>query len=141
MADYGKPIDYTSILLVESDTPLLRNIAFLLNVIGFQVTTASDAGQALDSLRQQTPDLIIAATDLPGISGYDLLHQVRADERWQHIPFIFISGRYGLRDLMHGLDLGANDYVPKPFDIYDLLDAIKRTLLPQSYDGLFQAAG
>ncbi len=125
------------VLLVDDYAPLLRNMAFLLELAGFEVTTARDGQEALDGLRQRTPDLIISDIDMPRLNGYDLLRQVRAQPEWMGVPFIFISARYTWEDLMLGLELGADDYVPKPFDIYDLLDAIGRTLArptPHAYE-------
>ncbi|NWG18602.1 MAG: response regulator [Chloroflexi bacterium] len=128
MAHGRKSIDTTTILLVEDNAPLLRNMAFILQLIGFKVLSAANGAQALDVLRRCVPDLIISDLDMPVLNGYELLRQVRSDQSWGRIPFIVISDKYDLPDLMRGLELGASDYVPKPFDIYDLLDAIKETL-------------
>jgi len=116
------------ILLVDDSTPLLRNAAFLLEVAGYKVLTAGNGVEGMEVLRRRTPDLIISDIDMPAMDGYQFLQKVRAHRRWRALPFIFISDRYELDDLMYGLDLGADDYVPKPFDIYDLLDAIRRTM-------------
>ncbi|MBC6938193.1 MAG: response regulator [Chloroflexi bacterium] len=140
MAGGGKPIDSTTILLVEDNAPLLRNVAFILQMIGFKVLLAADGTQALEMLRCCTPDLIISDLDMPGLNGYGLLRRVRADQRWGRIPFIMISDRYDLPDLMRALELGASDYVPKPFDIYDLLDAIKETLQPRPFNAGYPLA-
>ena len=123
--------DYHSlgtILLVDDHLPLLRNMAFLLEVAGFDVISATDGREALDILETQTPDLVISDVKMPRLDGYGLLKAIRNDVRWHHLPFIFASAQYQLSDLVYGLDLGANDYVPKPFDIYDVLDAIQRTV-------------
>ena len=116
------------ILLVEDSIPLLRNAAFLLEVAGYKVHTAANGVEGMDILRRQRPDIIISDIEMPQMDGYQFLQKVRADRRFRSIPFIFISGKYELDDLMYGLDLGADDYLPKPFDIYDLLDVIRRTL-------------
>jgi DNA-binding response OmpR family regulator len=116
------------ILLVEDHAPLLRSMAFLLEVAGFDVVTASDGDEALSVLRQQTPDVVISDVNMPNVDGYELLRRIRASAQWRKLPFIFASARYEMEDLMYGLELGANDYVPKPFDIYDVLDAIQRTV-------------
>lgn len=130
MAEPTNTIDFTSILVVDDNLPLLRNITFLLNVAGFQVTAASSGAEALELLRRQTPDLIIADADMPGISGFDVLRRVRADQRLNALPVILTSGRYTLDDFMLALDLDANQYIPKPFDIYDLLDTVVEVLQP-----------
>jgi DNA-binding response OmpR family regulator len=116
------------ILLVEDHAPLLRSMAFLLEVAGFDVVTAANGEEALSALRKQTPDLVISDVSMPDVDGYELLRRLRASSQWRKLPFIFASARYEMEDLMYGLELGANDYVPKPFDIYDVLDAIQRTV-------------
>lgn len=120
--------NYGVILLVDDHEPLLRSLAFLLDIAGFTVLTATNGVQALETLRQHTPDLIISDVSMPQMDGYELLSHVRASAQWQHIPFIFTSARYEMSDLLYGLELGANDYIPKPFDIYDILDAMQRTV-------------
>lgn len=122
---YQRPL----ILLVEDHLPLMRNLTFLLEVAGYEVVSARDGRMAVDVLRSQLPDLILSDIDMPGMDGYDLLCHVRSARALRHIPFIFTSDRYHLHDLMYALDLGADDYVPKPYDIADILDAIDRTLI------------
>jgi CheY-like chemotaxis protein len=124
-------IDGSLILVVENHLPLLRNLAFLLQVAGLNVVTATNGEEALKVLKKQTPDVIIADTDMPTMDGYELLSLLRAHSRWNSIPFIFTSEHYSYNDLMRGLDLGASDYVPKPYDINDMLDAVIR-VLPES---------
>ena len=119
--------DHGLILLVDDHLPLLRNMAFLLEIAGFDVLTATNGTQALELLRQQTPDLVISDVNMPGVDGYELLRRVRSTANWKNLPFIFASAKYEMHDLLYGLELGANDYIPKPFDIYDVLDAIQRT--------------
>ncbi len=116
------------ILLVEDSVPLLRNAAFLLEVAGYKVLSATNGQEGMAMLRRQRPDLIISDIEMPQMDGYQFLQAVRADRRLRSIPFIFVSAKYELDDLMYGLDLGADDYLPKPYDIHDLLDAIERSL-------------
>jgi DNA-binding response OmpR family regulator len=118
------------ILLVEDNVRLLRSMAFLLNILGFEVMTACDGADGLSALRSRIPDLIIADIEMPRLNGYEFLRSIRADKRWSCIPFIFSSEKYSLHDLTYALDLGANDYLPKPFDIHDVLEVIARTLPP-----------
>ena len=115
-----------TVLLVDDHLPLLRNMAFLLEIVGFDTLTAASGTDALDLMNTCSPDLIISDIDMPGMDGFEFLRAVRADERWHGTPFIFTSTRYGLDDLLLSLDIGADDFVPKPFDIYDVLDAIQR---------------
>jgi CheY-like chemotaxis protein len=115
-----------TILLVEDHAPLRRNLAFLLEVAGFDVMSAADGQEALAALASHTPDLIMADTEMPNLDGYGLLQQVRNSLHWHQLPFIVMSSSYEYDDLMHALSLGASDYLPKPFDIYDVLDTIQR---------------
>jgi|SRR5690606_25022230 CheY-like chemotaxis protein len=121
----------TRILLVEDNAPLLRSLSFLLTVLGCEVASASDGEAALESLRTYPPDLVISDIDMPGLNGYELLQRTRSHPATASIPVILTSDRYSLDDLMYALDLGADDYLPKPYDIHDVIDAIERTLPPQ----------
>ncbi len=116
-----------TVLLVDDHLPLLRNMAFLLEITGFNTLTASNGAEALGILNNCSPDLIICDVKMPVMDGYDFLKSVRQDSRWQQTPFIFASACYDLDDVLFGLDMGASDYIPKPFDIYDVLDSIQRT--------------
>ncbi len=118
--------DCCTILLVEDYAPLLRNMAFLLEIAGYRVLTATDGLMALEILHQQTPNVIISDIDMPGMDGYDFLTEVRATPEWETLPFIFISAKYELDDFLYALDLGADEYIPKPCDIVDILDALER---------------
>lgn len=129
------------ILLVEDHAPLLRNMAFLLQVAGFDVMTAANGEEALSALRERIPDLVISDVSMPIMDGHDLLRQVRSNSKWRKLPFIFASARYEMDDLVYGLDLGANDYIPKPFDIYDVLDTIQRVVPELITDRRHRMAG
>lgn len=124
----GRSFHGERILLVEDNAKLLRSMAFLLNVVGFEVMTACDGIEALEILRMRTPDIILSDIDMPKLNGYELLRQVRLDVRWSGIPLVFASDRYSLDDLMFALDSGADDYLPKPFDIHDVLEVLERAL-------------
>lgn len=123
MAQHNPP---GTILLVEDHTPLLRSMTFLLKIAGFEVIAASNGREALIALEAQIPDLMITDTHMPQLDGFQLLEKVRANTNWYQIPFILMSADYEYDDLMRGLALGASDYLPKPFDIYDVLDSVQR---------------
>lgn len=129
------PFNHELILLVDDSIALLRKLAFLLEIAGFSVLTAPSGEKALDILHLQTPDLMISDVEMPGMNGYDLLQTICTSRQWRHIPVILTSDKYGLDDLLHALDSGAADYLPKPFDIYDVLDSVKRTLDEQPIGG------
>ncbi|MBZ0283746.1 MAG: response regulator [Anaerolineae bacterium] len=116
------------ILLIDDNARLLRSMAFLLTVTGFEVTTAASASEALQLLEGISPHLIVADAEMSQMDGYEFLTTIRANPHFSSTPIVLTSANYELDDLMHALDLGADDFIPKPFDIYDLLDAIRRNM-------------
>jgi CheY-like chemotaxis protein len=121
-----------TILLIEDQPRLLRSMSFLMEVAGWQTASAETIQAATAVLRQQMVDVIVCNVDLADSDAYTFLRRVRKDARFGHIPFIVTSASYELHDLMYALDLGASDYLPKPFDTYDLLDAVHNALMGQS---------
>jgi two-component system KDP operon response regulator KdpE len=118
----------TAVLLVDDEVALLRTLSMNLRARGYRVTTAQDGETALATLRREQPDLVILDLGLPGISGTEALRQLRT---WSAVPVIVLSARHGSDDKVKALDLGADDYVTKPFGIDELLArlraAVRRT--------------
>ena len=114
------------VLIVDDFAPLRRNLAFLLYVAGFEVITADNGAFALAELRAELPDIVICDVQMPGMDGFALLAEIRSCPQWSHLPVIFTSCCYPLDDVVTALELGANDYIPKPYDLYDILDSIQR---------------
>ncbi len=128
MANSSNSIDGALILVVEDHLPLLRDISFILQVAGFDVMSASNGAEALDLMKRQKPDLVVSDIEMPTMNGYDLLRQMRRDKKFNSVPCIFMSGKDDYDHLMTALDLGAADYLPKPFDAYELIDAVHMAL-------------
>ena len=123
-----------NVLIINDQPKLARSMAFLLEVAGLHATTASSTEEIAQAMAQQTPDLILCDVDMAVMDGYTALRRIHADRRFSHVPFIVMSESYELHDLMYALDLGASEYLPKPFDTYDLIDAIRDALhQPLSY--------
>jgi two-component system KDP operon response regulator KdpE len=118
----------TSVLLVDDEAALLRTLSMNLEARGYRVTTAQDGESALATLRREQPDLVILDLGLPGMPGTEALRQLRT---WSAVPVIVLSARHGSDDKVEALDLGADDYVTKPFGIDELLArlraAVRRT--------------
>lgn len=119
-------IEGAFILVVEDHAKLLRNIAFLLQVAGMNVLTAASCAEAQQILSHRKLDLILA--DMDTCTGFEFLSTIRAERRNVATPFVAMSEKYELHDLMHAMDLGANDYLPKPFDAYDLVNVVRDNL-------------
>jgi DNA-binding response OmpR family regulator len=128
MAKNSNSIDGALILVVEDHIPLLRDISFIVQVAGFDVMSASNGAEALDMMKRQIPDLVVSDIEMPTMNGYDLLRQMHREKKFASVPCIFMSGRDDYDHLMTALDLGAADYLPKPFDAYELIDAIHMAL-------------
>ncbi len=113
------------ILFVEDNTLLRRSLAFNLENAGYRVTTAAAAEDALEYARRDPPDLVLLDIGLPGMDGLDALPRFRDQIG---APVIFLTGRRRELDEALGLELGADDYITKPFDENVLLARIKAVL-------------
>lgn len=113
------------ILAVDDDTLLRRSLAFNLEKAGYRVSTAGSAEDALAQVQIDPPDLVILDIGLPGMDGMDALRKLRQQ---MPVPVIFLTARRRELDEVVGLELGADDYITKPFDIDILLARIKAVL-------------
>jgi DNA-binding response OmpR family regulator len=111
------------ILVVDDDPLLRRSLAFNLERSGYQVQTAASAEGALELIRNQPPDLILLDIGLPGMDGLAALRVLR-----DQVPVIFVTARHRQLDEVLGLELGAEDYITKPFE-FEVLLARVRTVL------------
>lgn len=119
-----KPI----ILVVEDNLTLLEGLKDLLEIAGYRVATAVNGREALELLNEITPDLIISDIMMPRIDGYEFQSKVRERTELLGVPFIYLTARGGKSDIRLGKELGADDYITKPFDEEDLLVAVRSKL-------------
>ncbi|MBA4743664.1 MAG: response regulator [Muricauda sp.] len=113
------------ILLVEDDTSLRENVAELLELSGFNVCSASNGKIAVDKAVKEQPDLVLCDIMMPEMDGYEVLEQLSSIETTRYIPFIFVSAKTEKQDVRRGMNLGADDYLTKPFEEEELLSAIQ----------------
>ncbi len=113
------------ILIVDDDELLRRSLAFNLEQAGYKVSTAANAEDGLEILRLTAHDLILLDIGLPGMDGLDALRKFKEKHK---LPIIFLTARRRELDEVVGLELGADDYVTKPFDLDVLLARIKAVL-------------
>lgn len=116
------------ILVIEDDPVLRENIAELLSLAQYEVITASDGEKGVNTAKQQIPDVIVCDIMMPELDGYGVLEVLSNSEATKQIPFIFLSAKTERRDIRKGMDLGADDYITKPFEESELLGAIKSRL-------------
>jgi len=121
---------YGTLLIVEDDESMMDVLNEILSAEGYSIVKARDGQEALDALGQMPspPDMIIADIMMPRMDGFELLRRIRAEEGWVHIPFTFLTARDNPQDMVLGKMLGADEYIPKPFEIDDFLKVVEARL-------------
>ena len=114
------------ILLIEDDPSILRGLADALRLESYEVLAASDGEAGYHAIGQKRPDLLILDLMLPGMSGYEVCRRVRAEG--SNIPILMLTARGEEGDRVLGLDLGADDYITKPFSLRELLARVRALL-------------
>jgi len=118
----------TKILLIEDDSVVRENTAELLELANYTVITANDGKSGIYQAKKQLPDIIICDIMMPELNGYGVLQILSKEKTTKHIPFIFLSAKIEHNDIRKGMNLGADDYITKPFDESELLSAIESRL-------------
>jgi len=117
-----------TILLIEDDRALRENTEELLDLAGYSVTTAPNGKIGIVSAKELLPDIILCDIMMPEVDGYGVLKALHEDEITKQIPFIFLSAKTEHKEIRKGMDLGADDYLTKPFEEEDLISAIESRL-------------
>ncbi len=117
-----------TILIVDDAPDALALARARLQQEGHQIDCLSSGRAALEYLAERTPDLILLDVDMPGMCGFDVCRAIKGDLRLQIVPVIFVSGSDSVADKVRGLDLGAVDYVTKPFDAFELRARVRAAL-------------
>jgi len=117
-----------TLLLVDDEPELLAVLQRTFERYEYRVQTALDGREALAKAAAQPPDLIILDVMMPHMSGLDVCRAIRADERLQNVPLIFLTARDETTFKVEGLDLGADDYLTKPFEFRELLARVRARL-------------
>lgn len=116
------------ILVVDDDTAIVKLISVILSRAGHEVRTSNHPVEALDLLKVFTPDLIISDVVMPYMTGLEFLEQVRDHDNLSAMPFVLLSSHAERGDIRRGMNLGADDYLPKPFTPQDLTTAVDARL-------------
>ncbi len=122
------------ILIIEDDDTIVELIRLYIDKIGFSSIAAADGEEGLDLFYSESPDCILLDIMLPKMNGWEVCRAIRLEDK--HVPIIMLTGRGESYDIINGLDIGADDYVVKPFDPNELTARIKtvlrRTILSES---------
>ncbi|EKE74899.1 phosphate regulon transcriptional regulator PhoB [Gallaecimonas xiamenensis] len=132
------------VLIVEDESPIREMLAFILDQNGYQPVEAEDLGSAQAKLQEPFPDLVLLDWMLPGGSGLQLAKVMKQNEYTRQIPIIMITARGEEEDKVRGLEVGADDYITKPFSPKELMARIKavmRRASPTNVDDVIEVQG
>lgn len=117
-----------SVLLVEDEEHIRLVVEYNLKREGFEVYSAEDGQAALEIARKIIPDIILLDWMLPGMNGLEVLTELKHDERTKHIPVFMLTAKGMASDVTRALEMGADDYITKPFNPRQLGETIKKKL-------------
>jgi two-component system phosphate regulon response regulator PhoB len=118
----------TSVLLVDDERDLLSLVDFNLRAAGFETLLATNGEQAFAQLRRRVPDLVLLDLMLPDVSGTEICRHIKSDPRTRHVPVVMLTAKGEEVDRVVGFELGADDYVTKPFSVRELVLRLKAVL-------------
>jgi len=121
------------ILIIEDNQEVRENIAEIIQLSGYEVITAENGKVGAERAISEKPDLIICDIMMPVLDGYGVLHLLNKHEQTAGIPFIFLTAKSERSDLRKGMEMGADDYITKPFDGIELLNAVESRLKKLEY--------
>ncbi len=117
-----------SILVIEDNEHIRENAAEILELAGYKVFTAANGKQGVEIALLERPSLIVCDIMMSELDGYGVLHLLKKNHSTENIPFIFLTAKTGRSDMRKGMEMGADDYITKPFDDIELLNAIEARL-------------
>jgi two-component system phosphate regulon response regulator PhoB len=115
------PVASERILVVDDESDIVALVAYHLHKAGYRVSTTTDGADALAVARQERPALLVLDLMLPGLSGFDVLEQLRAEDGTRNVAVLMLTARKEEQDRIRGLSLGADDYLTKPFSPQELV--------------------
>src|SRR5690242_15190575 len=127
-----------TILVIDDNTDIRENTAEILELAGYRTFTAENGKRGVEVAIKEKPSVIICDIMMPELDGYGVLHLLRKNVDTQHIPFIFLTAKTERSDFRKGMEMGADDYITKPFEDIELLNAVevrlkKTELFDQQY--------
>jgi len=128
-----------AILVIDDNQDIRENTAEILDLAGYRTFTAENGKKGVELAIREKPALIVCDIMMPELDGYGVLHMIRRNAETRHIPFIFLTAKTERSDFRKGMEMGADDYVTKPFEELELLTAVeirlkKSELLSQPYE-------
>jgi DNA-binding response OmpR family regulator len=116
-------------VLIAEDSPTIRRlVAARLAADGYEVLEAADGAEAVEMALRERPDLLVLDKVMPKLDGFEVVRTVREDPRTRSAPIVMLTERTNEEDVLGGLDLGVEEYMPKPFNPHELSARIRRLL-------------
>jgi CheY-like chemotaxis protein len=127
-----------TILVIDDNADIRENTAEILELAGYKTLIAENGKRGVDIALKEKPDIIVCDIMMPELDGYGVLHLLRKNPDTLYIPFIFLTAKTERSDLRKGMEMGADDYITKPFEDIELLNAVemrlkKAEILEQKY--------
>ncbi|NLW04372.1 MAG: response regulator [Pseudomonadaceae bacterium] len=116
------------VLVVDDEPNIVLSLEFLMQQAGFEVTTAFDGESALMLVNENPPDLVLLDISLPGISGFEVLEELRNQAAFKRLPIVMLTAHGREVEREKGLALGADDYITKPFSTRQLVEKVQALL-------------
>ncbi|MBM3415708.1 MAG: response regulator [Bacteroidetes bacterium] len=117
-----------TVLVIDDNPDIRENTSEILDLAGYKTFTAENGKRGVDVALKEKPDVIVCDIMMPDLDGYGVLHLLRKNETTQHTPFIFLTAKTERSDFRKGMEMGADDYITKPFEDVELLNAIETRL-------------
>ncbi|HTH17425.1 MAG TPA: response regulator [Magnetospirillum sp.] len=117
-----------SVLVVDDEPNIVLSLEFLLKQVGYDVRVARDGEQALESIAQAKPGLVLLDVMMPKRDGYDVCQTIRANPDWSDVRIIMLTAKGREVERQRGLDLGADEYITKPFSTRDVVEKVMHFL-------------
>ncbi len=114
-----------SVLVIDDNADIRDNTAEILELAGYKTFTAENGKRGVEVAQREKPDVIVCDIMMPELDGYGVLHLLRKNTDTEHIPFVFLTAKTERSDFRKGMEMGADDYITKPFDDIELLNAIE----------------
>ena len=132
-----------SILVIDDNKDIRENTAEILDLAGYKTFMAENGKKGVEIALKEKPSLIVCDIMMPELDGYGVLHLIRKNEGTEQIPFIFLTAKTERNDFRKGMEMGADDYITKPFEDIELLNAVeirlkKASILKQNYEEGFR---
>lgn len=116
------------ILVIEDDENIRESLVELLEMRSYDLVSADNGNRGLELAQSARPDLILCDVMMPGLSGYEVIEQIRRNALLKNVPFVFLSAKAMDNDVQRGKDLGANTYLTKPFKAQELFSVVDKLL-------------